>query len=111
EIEHPVVNDAKHQIWGSYGITSWPTMLLIDPEGYAVFARSGEFTFEQIDAVLKAAIPYYRKKGAPDETPLRFDLAAYSAPQAPLRYPGKILADEPGNRLFIADSNHNRIVI
>ena len=31
--------------------------------------------------------------------------------QTPLRFPGKILADEAGNRLFIADSNHNRIVV
>ena len=29
----------------------------------------------------------------------------------PLRFPGKVLADEPGGRLFIADSNHNRIVV
>ena len=29
----------------------------------------------------------------------------------PLRFPGKILADAAGNRLFIADSNHNRIVV
>ena len=29
----------------------------------------------------------------------------------PLRFPGKILADEKADRLFIADSNHNRIVV
>jgi DNA-binding beta-propeller fold protein YncE len=29
----------------------------------------------------------------------------------PLRFPGKVLADPTGNRLFIADSNHNRIVV
>ena len=29
----------------------------------------------------------------------------------PLRFPGKVLADEAGDRLFIADSNHNRIVV
>ena len=29
----------------------------------------------------------------------------------PLRFPGKVLADEAGGRLFIADSNHNRIVV
>jgi thiol-disulfide isomerase/thioredoxin len=111
EIEHPVVNDAKHAIWNEYGITSWPTMLLIDPEGYAVYARSGEVQFETLDAVLKTAIPYYRRKGVLDEKPLKFDLAASHAQPTPLRYPGKILADEPGNRLFISDSNHNRIVI
>src|SRR6185436_11216236 len=29
----------------------------------------------------------------------------------PLLYPGKLLADERSNRLFIADSNHNRIIV
>ena len=29
----------------------------------------------------------------------------------PLLYPGKVLADEQSDRLFIADSNHNRIVV
>jgi sugar lactone lactonase YvrE len=61
--------------------------------------------------VLQAGLPYYRAKKLIDETPLRFDLAAYKAEATPLRYPGKVLADEKSNRLFIADSNHNRIVI
>jgi DNA-binding beta-propeller fold protein YncE len=67
--------------------------------------------FEVLDRFLKAAIPYYRKKGLLDETPLRFDLEAYASDKTPLRFPGKVLADEQGQRLFIADSNHNRIVI
>ena len=29
----------------------------------------------------------------------------------PLAFPGKILADAKSDRLFIADSNHNRIVV
>lgn len=111
EIEHPVVNDSNHAIWDSYGVRSWPTAILIDPEGYAVWGRSGEFKFEDVDAILKHGLPYYRKKGVLDESPLRFDLAAERADETPLRFPGKVLADEEGNRLFIADSNHNRIVI
>lgn len=31
--------------------------------------------------------------------------------ELPLAFPGKVLADAQGGRLFIADSNHNRIVI
>lgn len=111
EIEHPVVNDAKHAIWNRYGVNSWPTLLLIDPEGNAVYMRGGEVPFEQLDAVMQAALPYYRAKKVLDETPLRFDLAAYKAQPTPLRYPGKVIADEKSNRLFIADSNHNRLVI
>ncbi len=42
---------------------------------------------------------------------MRFDLVARKVAPTPLRFPGKLLADEAGNRLFISDSNHNRIVI
>src|SRR6185369_136996 len=40
-----------------------------------------------------------------------FDLESQRAKQTPLRFPGKVLADEASGRLFIADSNHNRVVI
>ncbi|HWA97008.1 MAG TPA: thioredoxin-like domain-containing protein, partial [Pirellulales bacterium] len=111
EIEHPVVNDAKHIIWNRFGVNSWPTIILIDPEGYAIWGRSGEVTFDMLDAIVKRAVVYYKRKGLVDESPLKFDVAAANATPTPLRYPGKVLADEPGDRLFIADSNHNRIVI
>lgn len=111
EIEHPVVNDADHVIWNSLGVESWPTTLMIDPEGNAFWGRPGEVTFAQLDAVMQAALPYYREKKLVDSRPLRFDLAAYRQDKTPLRFPGKVLADEPGGRLFIADSNHNRLVV
>jgi thiol-disulfide isomerase/thioredoxin len=111
EIEHPVVNDSEHRLWEKYGVNSWPSLRVIDPEGYVVAANSGEIDFDSLDKFMKKALPYYRRNHLLDLTPLRFDLAAYQAPQTPLRFPGKLLADEAGGRLFIADSNHNRIVI
>jgi DNA-binding beta-propeller fold protein YncE len=111
EIEHPVVNDANHEIWNRYRVNSWPSLRVIDPEGNLVAGDSGEVEFEVLDRFFKAALPYYKKKGLLDETPLRFDLEAYSASKTPLRFPGKVLADAAGRRLFIADSNHNRLVI
>lgn len=112
EIEHPVVNDHEHAIWETFGISSWPTALLIDPEGYAVWGRSGEFKVDDVAEVLKAAIPYYKEnKLLDDAKPFPLDLEAGKQAATPLRFPGKVLADEKGNRLFITDSNHNRIVI
>jgi len=110
-IEHPVINDANHAVWELFGVNAWPTVILIDPEGYAVWGTSGEISFEQVDALLKPAIPYYRSKGLLDTTPLRFELAVAKSQDTSLRFPGKVLADEPSGRLFIADSNHNRIVV
>ncbi|MCC6123550.1 MAG: redoxin domain-containing protein [Pirellulales bacterium] len=111
KIEHPVINDAQHVLWNRFGVNSWPTVILIDPEGYAVWGTSGEITAEQVDKVLKAALPYYRRNKLLDETPLRFDFERRKAAATPLEFPGKILADEKGGRLFIADGNHNRIVV
>ncbi len=111
EIEHPVVNDAQHKIWDKYEITSWPSLCVIDPEGNLIARNSGEIDFELLDRFFKKAMPYYRRKGLLDTTPLRFELAAFQAPATPLHFPGKILADEKTDRLFIADSNHNRIVV
>ncbi|MCH7728780.1 MAG: redoxin domain-containing protein [Planctomycetes bacterium] len=111
EIEHPVVNDSDHKIWNSFGVQSWPSFRMVDPEGNWVAEHSGEIKFEQLDAFLKQVIPYYKKKGLLDASPIRFDLLADKQKPTPLRFPGKVLADEPNNRLFISDSNHNRIVI
>ena len=111
EIEHPVVNDARHTIWNKFRVSSWPSLRVIDPEGYLVGGHSGEIEFEVLERFFNSVIPFYREKGLLDETPVRFDLERYQAQPTPLSFPGKVLADEPGNRLFIADSNHNRIVV
>ena len=112
EIEHPVINDKDHLIWRQLGVRSWPTVLMVDPEGQVIWGNSGEFRFPEVDAILKAGIPYYREKKVLDESPIQFELLALQPrPETPLRFPGKVLADGPGNRLFITDSNHNRIVI
>ena len=111
KIQHPVINDANHEVWEHFGVNAWPTVLLIDPEGYAVWGTSGEITFDQVDRLLRAALPYYREKRLLDETPLGFDLELHRRGPTPLRFPGKVLADEAGGRLVIADSNHNRLVV
>jgi thiol-disulfide isomerase/thioredoxin len=111
EIEHPVINDAKSVLFRKFAAGGWPAIRIVDPEGYFIGGEGGEVPFEAFDAFFKKAIPIYKKRGSLDETPLHFDLAAKKAAPTPLRFPGKLAADEAGNRLFISDSNHNRIVV
>ena len=110
-ITHPVVNDADFEIWRRYETRSWPSLRLIDPEGFLVAGASGEIPFDVLDQVIAKLIAYHKDRGTLDETPLRFELEQYSAAKTPLRFPGKVLADAKSNRLFIADSSHNRLVI
>ena len=111
EIEHPVVNDERMVLWRRYGVTGWPSLRIIDPQGFLIGSYYGEATFEMLDAFLKRPIRRYRSRGLLDETPLHFDLERKRAKRRPLRFPGKVLADEAGGRLLIADTGHNRIVI
>uniref|UniRef100_UPI00402A4931 thioredoxin-like domain-containing protein n=1 Tax=Candidatus Tripitaka californicus TaxID=3367616 RepID=UPI00402A4931 len=53
EIQHPVVNDKEMQIWPTYAVRSWPTLVLVDPEGYVIGAYSGEGNYEAIDRRLR----------------------------------------------------------
>ena len=111
EIEHPVVNDSSMTIWGKFNVHSWPTLVLIDPEGYYCGYVSGEGQREAIDGAITRLIRYHKAKGTLDETPIRFDLERHKQAPTPLTFPGKVLADASSDRLFVSDSNHNRIVI
>jgi thiol-disulfide isomerase/thioredoxin len=112
EITHPVVNDAEQRIWETYGSRSWPTLCLIDPEGYAVWADSGEGHYETLDREISRLISIHKAKKTLNEKPLKFQLArAHENGDSPLFFPGKVLADAASRRLFIADSTHHRIVI
>lgn len=111
EIKHPVVNDDQMLIWRKFGTRSWPTLALIDPEGNFAGSQGGEGNRELFDGVIERLIKYHRWKGTLNETPIKFDLESKTAKPTALRYPGKIVADAASNRLFISDSNYNRIVI
>jgi len=111
EIEHPVVNDAEMVIWQKYGTRSWPTLVLIDPAGEVIWAATGERTFDEIKALIDKGLPYYREQGLLKPAARPKVIADAAAGSSALRFPGKVLADAAGGRLFIADSNHNRIVV
>lgn len=111
ELEHPVVNDANYRIWEQYAVRAYPTLVLIDPSGYVIKNYVGEGHANEIDADISNLITEFRQKGQLNETPLKFALESAKVGNLPLAFPGKVLADERSNRLFISDSNHHRIVI
>lgn len=69
--------------------------------------------FQDLDDLVEAALLYYGEKKALKSTPLPLALEKDNDPRlstSPLRFPGKLAIDVLNNRLFISDSNHNRIV-
>ncbi len=111
EIEHPIVNDADFKIWNAYAVNAWPTRYLIDPAGYIIGRLSGEGGYQTLDKAIGDSIAEFRKRGELNETPLKLVLEKARVGDLPLAFPGKVITDEKTDRLFIADSDHNRIVI
>lgn len=109
EIAHPVVNDRDFSIWNSYFVRSWPTLVLVDPEGYVVGQVSGEGNYDVLDKNIQNLIKAAEEKETLNREPIQMN--PETKKKNDLSFPGKVLADEKTNRLFIADSNHNRIVI
>jgi hypothetical protein len=64
-----------------------------------------------IDHAVGTLVEEFRKKASLNEEPLKLVLERAKVGDLPLAFPGKLLADAANDRLFIADSNHNRIVV
>ncbi len=111
EIEHPVYNDAEFKVWQNYAVRAWPTQYLIDPAGYVIGKVEGEGNVEILDQTIAKTVTEFRRRGELNEEPLKLTLERAKVGDLPLAFPGKILADAKSDRLFIADSNHNRIVV
>ncbi|MEB2287150.1 MAG: redoxin domain-containing protein [Anaerolineae bacterium] len=113
EVEHPVINDHDFVTWQQYGVRAWPTFVIIDPLGKVVGQLSGEPLYPRIQPVIETMAREYGAAGAISPAPLAQwqPEMARDDHSAPLRFPGKVLADAAGKRLFISDSNNNRIVV
>ncbi|HET9004422.1 MAG TPA: alkyl hydroperoxide reductase [Gemmatimonadaceae bacterium] len=104
-VAHPVVNDRQFRVWRGYAVRAWPTIVVIDPEGYVVGMHAGEFTAGMVAPAIERIV-------ADAGATLRRSSAAPAAdarePRA-LRYPGKVAV--AGKRIAIADSGNDRVLV
>ncbi len=110
-IAHPVIVDENHDIWSQYGVSSWPTLMVIDPEGRIVGSLSGEGNRATLDAVVYSLLQEGREKGTLASAPPKIERKSRVPSTSGLAFPGKVLAEPNGKFLFISDSNHDRVII
>jgi DNA-binding beta-propeller fold protein YncE len=111
EIAHPVVNDRGFAIWHAYAVRAWPTLMVVDTEGYVVGGVAGEGHYELLDEVIGELIEDARSRGRLDARPLALTRDAGASGGSALAYPGKVVVDEPSARVLIADTNHHRLLV
>ncbi len=60
-VHHPVLDDPDLTTWNQYAVRAWPTLAVVDPEGYVVAQLSGEGHAHALDVLL--AGPRRRARG------------------------------------------------
>ena len=107
EVHHPVLDDPELTTWSQYAVRAWPTLCVVDPEGYLVHVASGEGHGEGLARLVEQLVEEHDAKGT-----LRRRGAAYVPPPQPvseLRYPGKV-ALLPDGTLLVTDTAHHSVV-
>ena len=59
EIEHPVVNDSGMVMWRQMGVSSWPTLAVVSPQGKLIAMLAGEGHRQDIDDILAASNSFF----------------------------------------------------
>jgi thiol-disulfide isomerase/thioredoxin/sugar lactone lactonase YvrE len=109
-VAHPVLDDPELVTWDQYAAKAWPTLAVVDPEGYVVAHMAGEGHVEGLRRLVDELIAAHEAKGT-----LHRGSGPFVPPPAPeslLRFPGKAIARAAGQAttLLVADSAHHSIV-
>lgn len=124
EIRHPVLDDPELDTWKAYTARAWPTLVVIDPEGYIVAHLSGEGHADGLSVLIPELIAEHEAKGT-----LHRGDGPYVAPEptsGTLRFPGKALylpagrgasaegstaeTDSDAGSWLVTDTGHHRVV-
>src|SRR5262245_58970147 len=108
-VRHPVVVDRDRAIWQSYTIRSWPTVVVIRPDGTIAAIAPGECDLDPLDEFVGRLLDEARAAGTLAREPFRTEAPPVESPGI-LAFPGKVLSLGAG-RLAVADSGHHRVLV
>jgi thiol-disulfide isomerase/thioredoxin len=107
DVRHPVLDDPDLTMWRQYAVRAWPTLVVIDPEGYVVAQASGEGHASGLAGVVERLVAEHEAKGTlrRGEPPLAIPEPEPTA----LRFPAKIV-NAPGG-YAVSDTGHHQVVL
>lgn len=107
-VHHPVLDDPDLTTWSAYTARAWPTLVLVDPEGYIVAQYAGEGHAHALDRLLEEQVAHHRAAGTlqPGDSPYVPPVVEPSE----LRFPASAVP-LPDGRVLVADAGHDEVVL
>ena len=108
-VDHPVVVDRDMQTWSAFAVRSWPTLIVLRPDGTIAAVAPGEPELDALSQVIGDELAIAKKKGTLAKQ--RIELHASKVRDAgALSFPGKVAIAADG-RIAVADSGHHRVLV
>ncbi len=107
EVHHPVLDDPELATWKQYAVRAWPTLVVVDPEGYVVAQHAGEGHAHALETLVGQLEAEHAAKGT-----LRRGDGPYVPPEpvpTELRFPGKAVP-LPGGTFLVSDTTRHQLV-
>ena len=106
-VEHPVLDDPDLVTWQQYAARAWPTLAVIDPEGYLVASMAGEGHAPGLARLIDELVATHEAKGTLRRG--RFQPRLSAAADSALRFPGKAVALPDGGFLVSNSARHSLV--
>jgi thiol-disulfide isomerase/thioredoxin len=108
DVDHPVLDDPDLTTWDAYTARAWPTLVVVDPEGYVVAQLSGEGHAHGLATLIDDLVREHESKGTLRRGDAPFVPTAHEATS--LRFPGKAIA-LPDGAFLVSDSGHHSLAV
>ena len=108
-VSHPVAVDSEMQLWSQYTVRSWPTLVVIRPDGTLAAVAPGEPDPAMLESLVAEQLAEARANGTLAAAPVRLEGRSRQQEQT-LSYPGKVAATSHG-RIVVSDSGHHRVLL
>jgi len=108
-VSHPVAVDSEMVLWSQYAVRSWPTLVIIKPDGTLASIAPGEPDPSVLEAFVSDQLSQARADGTLATSPLRLEKPE-RRDERTLSFPGKIASTSHG-RIVVSDSGHHRVLI
>ncbi len=108
-IKHPVAVDGSMKVWNAWGVDAWPTVVVLDTKGRAVWVGSGEPDRDVLASIISSALAEGKSNGTLSTAKIA-GITPEKDDSGPLKFPGKVTS-LVGGGLAVSDTGHNRIVL
>jgi thiol-disulfide isomerase/thioredoxin/sugar lactone lactonase YvrE len=107
-VGHAVAVDSEMRLWSQYAVRSWPTLVVIRPDGTLAAVAPGEPDPQVLEAFVQELLAQARADGTLADRPVRLEAREQREERA-LSHPGKVAASQ--GRIAVADSGHHRVLV